>query len=165
MKVGFTGTQEGMTKQQRNSLLWLLDDVLEKPYTEAHHGDCIGADAEFHEIMCDLTNAKIHIHPPSNKSKRAFKRLFRNEGDVMHPEKPYLQRNHDIVDAVDVMIATPKEKNEQMRSGTWETIRYSWETHKRIFIIEPDGHVRSAFAILEKGTFDVDSDKKSWPNM
>ena len=73
------------------------------------------------------------IHPPNIKDKRAFCNDYR----FSFPEKPYLERNHDIVDNSDVLIATPKESVEQIRSGTWATIRYAKKLNKPIMIMEP----------------------------
>ena len=57
----------------------------------------------------------------------------------MHPAKDYLVRNHDIVDVCDVLVATPGQKEEQIRSGTWATIRYARKIRKQIIIVYPDG--------------------------
>ena len=45
MKIGFTGTQKGMTHHQ---LIKLLDELCSYSNIELHHGDCIGADAQAH---------------------------------------------------------------------------------------------------------------------
>lgn len=132
MKIGFTGTQIGMTDVQKNivsSLLKKLKDII----TEVHHGDCIGADKEFHDIAKQFA-LKVILHPPSNDSKRAF-----CQADAEWPEKDYLDRNHDIVNQCDVLIATPKESSEELRSGTWATIRYARKVHKTIYVVFSDG--------------------------
>lgn len=134
MKIGFTGTQEGMTEKQIDAIsVFLLDYEVQ----EFHHGDCVGADNDAHIITrIQAPAAKIVVHPPLNESKRAFCRA-----DAVLPAKPYLDRNHDIVDAVEVMFATPKEKVEQVRSGTWATIRYARKQGKPLYIVYPDGTV------------------------
>ena len=43
------------------------------------------------------------------------------------------------MDNSDILIATPKEKEEQLRSGTWATIRYAKKTKKIVFLVYPDG--------------------------
>lgn len=129
MRVGFTGTQRGMTAQQKVSLLtWLANRR-----GEFHHGDCIGADAEAHDIAEGLFWTPI-IHPPSNPSKRAWKKA----PDIRKP-KPYIERNHDIVDETEELIATPGEDTEQLRSGTWATVRYARKQRRMVTIILPDG--------------------------
>jgi hypothetical protein len=118
MRVGFTGTSEGMSESQRNQLReWLSTHA---PITEFHHGDCVGADHEAHQIAIAY-DIDIYIHPPENASKRAWC------GGAVHiyPTKPYLARNHDIVDLTDVLIVAPKTDTEELRSGTWATYRYA----------------------------------------
>jgi len=53
MKVGFTGTQAGLTPKQKLELRSLLMDYRDD-ITEFHHGDCIGADADAHEIAAEI---------------------------------------------------------------------------------------------------------------
>ena len=135
MKIGFTGTQQGMTEEQRVHLAnnMLIEIVTADENIEFHHGDCIGADAEAHELVRVLfPYATIVIHPPSNPSKRAYCR-----GDLVLPTKTYLDRNHDIVNSVDYMFATPKEPEEVLRSGTWATIRYARKKNVPIEVITP----------------------------
>lgn len=97
-----------------------------------HHGDCIGADAAMHIIARDYLNKVVVIHPPTDDAKRAFCKW-----DILLGAKPYLDRNHDIVDRSEVMIACPGEHNEVLRSGTWATIRYARKLKKPIIIIKP----------------------------
>ena len=129
MKVGFTGTQKGMTWQQIKEV---NREILLLSPSEFHHGDCIGADEEAQKIAYRLS-CSIHIHPPIISTKRAF-----TSGNVLYMPKPYLERNHDIVNAVYVLIACPKGK-ETLRSGTWATIRYAISKKIRTIIIYPNG--------------------------
>jgi hypothetical protein len=120
MKIGFTGTQHGMSKFQKKLLRRLLDNDLD----EFHHGDCVGADAEAHNIAdTERCACAIVIHPPSDSRKRAFKKV--HDQDQMIKPKPYIQRNKDIVNAVDLLIAAPRSNKEELRSGTWSTVRYA----------------------------------------
>ena len=131
--IGFTGTQHGMTSAQKDR----FREMVSGTWDEFHHGDCIGADAEAHDILKNQRPLTlVAIHPPINPSKRANK-----EGDFVYPPKPYLERNHDIVDVIDKLIATPYEFKEQLRSGTWATIRYATKKHKRVVVIYPDGSI------------------------
>ena len=140
-KIGFAGTQHGMTFRQYESFAKLMD-ILSCLATEYHHGDCKGSDDEFHHwvlLYDNRPNIKIVIHPPENSYKRAFCTFSGNL--EVRPEKPYLERNHDIVDETDLMIATPREYAETIRSGTWATIRYCRKQKKTIYIIYPDGEI------------------------
>jgi hypothetical protein len=134
MIIGFTGTQRGMTADQRRA----LHNILFNRDGEFRHGDCVGADAEAHDIA-EAIGLEPVIHPPTDPRKRAWKKAKR-----ILPPKPYIERNHDIVDAAEEMFATPGEYHEQMRSGTWATIRYARKRKKMLTIIFPDGSVQYA---------------------
>ncbi len=129
MKIGFTGTQQGMSAYQKKVVAQILE--MKKP-SFGVHGDCIGADKDFHDL-CVAFNIKTEIHPPDKDIKRAF-----CKGDVIMQPLPYLDRNHNIVDSADVMLATPKTEHEELRSGTWATIRYARKKNKRIIVIRPE---------------------------
>lgn len=130
--VGFTGTREGMTNKQsatfRDLVLWCK--IL-------HHGSCVGADAQAHEIA-RFIGVIINVHPPINKEFLAHC----NDADFVFAPKPYMERNRDIVNAVPCLIATPKEQSEVSKGGTWQTVRYARKQGKRIIIIWPDGSTK-----------------------
>lgn len=128
MKIGFTGTRVGMSPKQKSALRYRLQLLTA---TEFHHGDCLGADADADEIAREL-GIPIVIHPPSNPRQRAY---CGKPGDVIHGPRWYLDRNHDIVDEVDSMIAAPRTGEEEQRSGTWATIRYSRKVGRPLTII------------------------------
>jgi hypothetical protein len=122
-----------MTEKQYEVLDW----VLKRGPGEVHHGDCIGADAQLH-TLAKAAGLKIIIHPPIDPKKRAFCQEY----DEIREEKPYLDRNKDIVNESEFLIATPRTMHEVLRSGTWATVRYARSTNIDIAIIEPDGHIR-----------------------
>jgi hypothetical protein len=137
MKVGFTGTQQGMNDEQVRAVTALLVEVAsqcsyDSIAPEFHHGDCVGADAQAAEIARRL-HFRIVCHPPTDAKKRVF-----FPSDLILVPKPYLQRNHDIVDAVEIMIATPKETSEVQRSGTWATIRYAQSLRRTLRVFYPE---------------------------
>lgn len=136
--IGFTGTRRGMTFMQRHRVNGLVWRGRADKGSEAHHGCCEGADTEFHAISYDA-GYRLHGHPPKNPVYRA--RLTFRLSDILHPEKPYLERNRDIVDACEVLIAAPGEDEEQLRSGTWSTVRYGRKAGRCIIIVRPDGSV------------------------
>lgn len=134
MLIGFTGTQLGMTLRQKDHLQRLMR-LLHGEYSlhEFHHGDCIGADAEAHLIVCDVLGSdRIIKHPPIKNSKRAF-----CVGGQELPARNYLDRNHDIVDAVKILIAAPNSMHEERRSGTWSTVRYARTKLVSVLILQP----------------------------
>lgn len=134
MKLGFTGTQYGMTVLQFRGVIELLEEL--KP-DEVHHGDCVESDETFHKIVRLLfPKTTIIIHPPLDPKKRAF-----CEGDIILEPEPYINRNHKIVIETDVLIATPRTEKEELRSGSWTTIRHSRKKQKPRHIINPEGEI------------------------
>lgn len=134
MDIGFTGTQDGMTARQQKSLRIILACLFE-PESWFSHGDCIGADEQAHHIAKQI-GYKIDIHPPKDPKKRAFC----SGEDISHEPKDYLDRNKYIVDGIvdgGVLIATPKTKREELRSGTWSTVRYARRREASIWILNP----------------------------
>lgn len=118
MKIGFTGTREGMSQEQKEEFALLL---LNLHPTEFHHGDCEGADAEAHDIVREcFPDVEIHVHPPKSNYRQAFKK-----GDVHYEPEEYLIRDKQIVDMTEFIFGAPKSDKELKRSGTWYTIRYA----------------------------------------
>lgn len=113
MILGVTGSRHGGGFERGQKFYQFLDGV-----TEFHHGDCLGWDEECF-ITCSHFGIKTVAHPPENGAHRAF-----TKSDVILPPKPYLDRNKDIVNAVDYLIAAPSGPETQ-RSGTWSTVRYA----------------------------------------
>jgi hypothetical protein len=138
--IGFTGTQKGMTDAQKRTVGMVLSGMFAS-LQEAHHGMCIGADHDFHDIVRHIIKesdkqVKIVGHPPKNKSK-----FVKDDVDVLMEDKEYLDRNHDIVDSADMLIATPDGDTEKLRSGTWATIRYAKKQGKKVIIVKPLGQM------------------------
>lgn len=129
IKYGFTGTRNGMSTEQKNNVIKLLQkDIDDKKKIEAHHGDCIGADKDFHNICTNLKITVI-IHPPDNDKLRAF-----CKSDNVRNQLPYLDRNKNIVNETNILIACPVSKDEELRSGTWMTIRYAKKINRPVLI-------------------------------
>ena len=135
-KVGFTGTRDGMTKQQ---IEWFKKYINNNIISEFHHGACKGADVQAHQIVWDAITSvlKIIVHRPIN---RKYEGIYRNtDCDVIElPRKDYLERDRDIVNQTDVLIAMPKSDDEN-RSGTLYTINYAKKQSKEVIIVYPDG--------------------------
>jgi hypothetical protein len=122
IKIGFTGNRYGLRPDQKIQIEALLDKY---NHITVSHGDCVGSDTDFHQLCISYKythpekTITVHIYPPDNPRLRGF-----NKGDVVMPEKPYLDRNMDIIKNSDLLIACPVDKNkEEQRSGTWSTIR------------------------------------------
>ena len=138
MKLGFTGTQIGTTKEQKASLSYVLGEIWKVTgIDEFHHGLCIGADEEAHKLIrLLLPRVKIIGHPPIIETKMA-KLMVDERRDPL----PYLKRNHNIVDETDRLIVCPKDNEITLRSGTCATLRYARRTNKPITIIWPTGDI------------------------
>ena len=138
IKIGFTGTRHGVNEIQKEEFLKLISH---KDFNEFHHGICVGSDEETDNIVNNYREKnkkeiKIVGHPPKYK-----KFMSSNcNCDVLMKPYDYLERNHNIVDACEILVATPDTK-EKLRSGTWSTIRYARKKGKRIYIIYPSGRV------------------------
>ena len=134
MKIGFTGSRHGLTGPQRHTLWRLLSEWLADP-AEAHHGDCLGADAAFHDLIRELwPSCHVCVHPPANTSLRAYK-----HGDFVMTPKPYLERDRAIVEAVTVLIACPSTDAPARHSGTWYTYNYAKQRDWPRILIRPNG--------------------------
>lgn len=131
MRVGCTGTQTGGNTHQ----LMVTRQTLSDLYTsgsEFHHGDCVGVDVQLATMAQEIGYTTVS-HPPSNPKRRAF-----HESDQILIPAPYMKRNQDVVDAVEVLIAVPKETREVVRSGTWSTVRRGRrKTGLRLILITP----------------------------
>lgn len=143
MQIGFTGTQMGMTTFQKEMVETIL--TIRGTYFasvhQVHHGNCIGADEEFHEIVRKIDpTMPIIVHPPIKQEKESSIAWNSNDTDtnvIILVRKDYLKRNHNIVNASELMIVCPSEEEEQLRSGTWATYRYANKKHKHVFLILP----------------------------
>ena len=138
--VGFTGTQRGMTAAQYAAVSELLlarfpHAVVTTPVRAVtfHHGDCTGADEQAH-VIARICGYFIVVHPPIDPKKRAW-----CTGDFAMTPAPYLERNAAIVRSTEVLVATPGERAEQLRSGTWATIRCARRLGRPVMIVWPDG--------------------------
>lgn len=133
--VGFTGTKQGATSYQLTTLKGVLKNLMEAGYGTFHHGDCVGADQDAHEVA-DEMNFWTICHPPIVEEYRAF-----TENQETRPTKDYLDRNQDIVDESNILVATPRKFRESRRSGTWATVRRARKKPIPIIIIWPDGNI------------------------
>jgi hypothetical protein len=134
IKIGFTCNRKGLTPIQEEEIKLILDKY---DNIIVSHGDCIGADTDFHNLCMNYKNTHInknitiHIFPPNNPKLRAF-----NIGDLLMKEEPYLKRNLNIIKNCSILIACPIDKNrEDLRSGTWSTVRKARKHKLLIYLI------------------------------
>lgn len=139
-KIGFTGTQNGMTHVQKcgflHEILSLRDQygqgIRDVTSLQFHQGQCIGSDFDALRLVKSQGGFWTVSHPPINKAK-----VHDEECMEVWPEKEYLDRNHDIVDVCDLLIVAPKSQVEEIRSGTWATYRYAKRLKKDVLVLWP----------------------------
>lgn len=139
MILGFTGTRDGMSGAQLRAVTKLVNEL--KPDLVVH-GDCRGADTDFHRICINARGGfTVSDRPPRIKiwPSNSYTRAYNDGADVVMPAKPPLERDMDIARECDKLIATPKEFEEVWRSGTWTTRRYAIRLGKIVYTILPDG--------------------------
>lgn len=137
MIVGFTGTRKGTTAKQAVALSdWIRRYAAS--ITDAHHGCCVGADEDFGgAVVAGALSVSVIAHPSNIAAMTSRAALA--AADFVRDALPPLDRNRDIVDASDVLLACPQGMAEEQRSGTWATVRYARRLKKRIVIFWPDG--------------------------
>ena len=134
--IASTGTQDGMTRWQKQEFSVRLAEL---GTTEFINGGCIGSDEEAFILALALGIDLFSFYPSTIKHKQnQFIKAIPNYGEwndieIMdrvvkvrkYPDRPALERNKEIVDRCAKLIATPKEHQMSLRSGTWSTIRYA----------------------------------------
>ena len=122
-----------MTARQKQTLIQLLHLFVDEGEVSFHHGDCIGADKQAFDMITELVEGVYTVaHPCTLEEQRAY-----TKSDRILPPKPPIARNHDIVDMVSLMIACPRTMKEEVRSGTWATIRYARDVYRPLIILDP----------------------------
>lgn len=118
MKIGITGTREGMNELQFEAIkLFLKVNFVEG--AEFHHGDCKGVDVEAACLAKEI-GYKIICYPPKLTETQGY-----FGGDVIHTPAGYLERDRAIVDAVDWLLVVPLQNEWQPKGGTWYTHDYA----------------------------------------
>jgi hypothetical protein len=132
--LGFTGTRSGMSFEQKQ-----LADVIIRAIQPnlVVHGDCTGADTDFHQIsLAHKDELKIRIRPCNHRS-----RAWNDGADEITEVKSPLVRNLDIVKDSSTLLAAPPTEEELRRSGTWHTVRAARRAEIPRIIVWPSGKV------------------------
>lgn len=135
LSIGFTGTRQGMSEEQLQTVDFLITKLATKA-TNFHHGGCIGSDIQAAKIAQRI-GLHIICHPST------FERTWGEPiySEIRKPDDP-LRRNITIVAESTWVIAAPLELREQSRGGTWQTIRRAWHVKKPLWIVYRDGSLR-----------------------
>ncbi len=157
MILGFTGTREGMTDRQRESVAEFLR--VNVP-SVVHHGDCVGADSQFHDSALLLPQPpRVESHPCSLTKFRAYRKA-----DMVHPVKPPKDRNKDIVRSSEHLVAAPRMMQAETRGGTWQTVRLMLSFKKPVTVVWPDGSMNAWGYTSLAEIFSLQSNKGEQPN-
>lgn len=140
--ISFSGTRKGMTSVQKDAVREILSKA--RPQ-QVRHGDCVGADEEFHQIASMELGIPTVIHPPVKEVLRAFCKPvthFPGQVDKILEPKEYLERNRELVDNSGILIACPADEKRNDRTGTWYTVRYAINQNRPVILITPEGLIR-----------------------
>ena len=142
-RIGITGTREGLTREQRDALAdhlrrWLLFSIQGVP--EFHHGGATGADRHAHNVVREVygVTARVVVHPASDLPEPP---TDWTDADELRPAYPALVRNRRIVDATagnGMLLAFPRTRREEQRSGTWDTVRAARRRNLAVLYFWPD---------------------------
>jgi hypothetical protein len=129
--IGVTGTRKGANEAQLGRVFAFLSMFRHTPNMVLHHGDCVGVDEQVAGLARSI-GYRIVGHPPDKNEFRAY-----FPSDEVRQPFPYLIRNRHIIDECQTLIAVPRETVEQLRSGTWATIRFARSVEKPIKMVMP----------------------------
>jgi hypothetical protein len=118
---------------------WLLAG---RDLDHVHHGGAIGADADFHRlVLAHRPDLGGTIHPCDIASQREDFTVDELRGWTVLAEKRPLDRNKDIVSACDRLLACVASDLEELRSGTWSTIRHARDIGRWLVVLGPSGNI------------------------
>ena len=149
MKLGFTGSRNGMTQSQRETFLRLLH---EKSPSVFVHGDCVGADEQAHKIVEDnLPTVSIVVAPSLNASLRAW---CKPRTGVLCEARASIARNRTIAIMCDELIAAPRKRLVPdggfiPQSGTQQTIEFAQDNGRPVTVINEDGSISQPTLLSE----------------
>lgn len=130
VKLGVTGTRDGMTPYQRETITRILTNC--PSVGELHHGDCVGVDVEV-AILARSMGWRIVCHPPVDEKLRAFAQY-----DEIRTAKTHFARNRNIVMETQCLLVVPKQMEHQAFGGTWYTHDYAKKTGKTVILAWPE---------------------------
>lgn len=146
--IAVTGTRKGMTQLQKYWFLTILPNCPD----ELMHGGAEGADEDadtlfgafeaFGSLAAQTALYKKVSVYPCNEARFSYW-LKKPEPRIINQILPPLVRNELMVKRCSFLVATPASQFEQIRSGTWATIRYARKTKKPGAIVFPDGRIEA----------------------
>lgn len=140
--LAVTATRKGLTLPQERTFVSVIRCAICDPFV-FHHGAAVGGD-------CDLTRLAVAMRQlgrtirivawPSNlASQQAASALA--VSDEVKPAAPPLERNLNMIANADMVMAFPAGFHEEVRSGTWATVRAAERNSIPVTMIWPDGSI------------------------
>lgn len=136
----FTGTREGMTASQAGTVELVMLDV----GLSLRHGCCTGADWEAHWTWRRLHGhaRRVQGHPSTLGDQVAADTVA--DCDWVAQPRPPLQRNLEMLGLGSqrrpyLLVAAPRGDTEELRSGTWATVRGGRKRRWPVLIVSPSG--------------------------
>jgi len=142
--IGFTGPRVGMTEMQAELVKNVLRYAFNTGPVIGQHGDCIGADAQFDQLCVEM-DIDTMCRPCTIASQRAY-----TAARIIAPPEHPLSRNKKIVETSSLMVSTPSTEVDELRSGTWSTIRHAQRINAPIIIITPSMKTLSNIRIIQE---------------
>lgn len=148
MKIGFTGTRNGMTPEQITVVAQIFDNYL---CIELHHGACVGADQDAVAILkgggADEDGDWAYFivaHPGISAGSRTEENPHLSQRAIelsceVRETKTHFARNRDIVNETDLLIACPPCEPMPDSGGTAYTVNYAKKCGKPFVIVYPSG--------------------------
>lgn len=158
--VFFTGTREGLTEQQSESVRLLL---VFRNVVAAHHGCCVGADEFFNLTIAGLREGTaserfslvVHGYPAAVAPELVSETV--GKCNILQQPAPPLTRNVRMAEVAallkiecdrgsrcePVLIACPKEceRPSDNRGGTWHALRNFSARGIKCYIVWPSGEI------------------------
>ena len=132
MVVGITGTRaiENVDAIRLKRLTSVLQryNTLYKGNLLIVHGGAHGVDKYVHNFCID-ENISVKVRP-------AYKECNFSGVYLQETPEPPLKRNKIIVNECNILLAVPNNpEEEELRSGTWSTIRYAEKQNQKVIKI------------------------------
>lgn len=140
MKLGITGTRDGMTEAQEKVFRKVIAGF---SFPEVHHGSCEGVDIQAARIIHEICSPwkqgvwRCICHPGPEGIGDGISGV---DTDRL-PPLGHFARNRAIVDEIDLLIVIPRETEQQEFGGTWYTHDYAIKKSKDLMVIWPDGRI------------------------
>lgn len=139
LHLGFSGTRYGMTLLQRRAVYrvfrWYRDN---RNAITVHHGSCVGADAEAHDIARMLGLA-VALHPgvSADGSSPLRAECAMLEGERVWMPRDFRTRNAAIAACTGVLVAAAGDDTEDR--GTAHAISCAVKLERPVVVASADG--------------------------